>query len=90
MRSSGLSHPGVTLISQSILRRPRYSYDNYSTIVYDKAAQGFNYLRAYLGDSLFDSIMHDYYREWSGKHPGPDDLRAVFESHTDKDLDMVF
>ncbi len=24
------------------------------------------------------------------KHPGPDDLRAVFESHTDKDLSWFF
>ncbi len=72
------------------LKATAYSYDNYATIIYDKAAQGFNYLRAYLGDSLFDSIMHDYYSEWSGKHPGPDDLSAVFESHTDKDLRWFF
>ena len=39
-----------------------YSIENYSSIIYNKAPQGFNYLRAYLGDSLFDSIMHDYYQ----------------------------
>ena len=63
---------------------------NYSSIIYNKAAQGFNYLRAYLGDSLFDSIMHDYYRTWKYRHPRPEDLRAIFESHTDKDLSWFF
>ena len=67
-----------------------YNFDNYGSIIYYKAAQGFNYLRAYLGDSLFDAIMHDYYRKWKNKHPQPDDLRAVFESNTTKDLAWFF
>ncbi len=67
-----------------------YNFDNYGSIIYNKAAQGFNYLRAYLGDSLFDSIMHDYYAKWKYKHPQPEDLRAVFESNTAKDLSWFF
>lgn len=67
-----------------------YSYENYSSIIYNKAAIGFNWLRAYLGDSQFDSIMRDYYRIWKHKHPGPDDLREVFESHSDKALSWFF
>lgn len=67
-----------------------YSIENYSSIIYNKAPQGFNYLRTYLGDSTFDSIMHDYYRTWMYKHPGPGDLRAVFESRSDKDLSWFF
>jgi hypothetical protein len=67
-----------------------YSYDNYSSIIYNKAAQGFNYLRAYLGDSLFDSIMHYYYSKWKNKHPQPEDLMEVFESNTNKDLSWFF
>ncbi len=67
-----------------------YSYDNYGAIVYNKAAQGFNYLRAYLGDSLFDSTMHDYFITWKSKHPQPQDLRVIFESHTTKDLSWFF
>jgi hypothetical protein len=67
-----------------------YSYDNYGSIIYNKAAQGFNYLRAYLGDSLFDTIMNDYYIKWKNKHPRPEDLRTVFESHTNKDLSWFF
>lgn len=67
-----------------------YNEMNYSLITYNKTALGFNYLRAYLGDTLFDSIIQDYYRQWEFKHPQPDDLRRVFESHTDKDLDWFF
>lgn len=67
-----------------------YTYDNYGNIIYNKAPQGFNYLRAYLGDSTFDSIMHDYYRTWKNKHPMPEDLRKVFESGTTKDLSWFF
>jgi hypothetical protein len=67
-----------------------YNSDNYGSIIYYKAAQGFNYMRAYLGDSLFDTIMHDYYSKWKNKHPQPDDLRAVFESNTTKDLAWFF
>ena len=67
-----------------------YTYLNYSLILYNKAALGFNYLRAYLGDSLFDSTMQEYYRIWKFKHPQPDDLRNVFESNTGKDLSWFF
>ena len=67
-----------------------YNYENYSSIIYNKAAIGFNWLRAYMGDTLFDSIMHDYYRIWKYKHPVPDDLREVFESRSDKDLSWFF
>jgi hypothetical protein len=67
-----------------------YSFINYNIIIYDKVTMGFNYLRAYLGDSLFDSTMHEYYRKWKFKHPQPDDLNSIFESYTNKDLTWFF
>ncbi|MBE0666059.1 MAG: hypothetical protein IH593_00140, partial [Bacteroidales bacterium] len=67
-----------------------YTPLNYSIIIYAKAAMSFNYLRAYLGDSLFDASMKEYYRKWSSQHPGPDDLRAAFETTSDKDLTWFF
>ena len=67
-----------------------YDVTNYNLIPYNKAALGFNYLRAYLGDSLYDSIIHDYYHIWKFKHPQPGDLCKVFESRTTKDLNWFF
>jgi len=63
---------------------------NYSLILYNKSSLAFNYLRAYLGDTLFDSIMHDYYGNWKFKHPQPDDLRQAFQSRTNKNLSWFF
>ena len=83
--------PARRNLEQSInLSATEYTFDNYESIIYSKAASGFNYLRAYLGDSLYDSAMHDYYISWKNKHPHPDDLRKVFESHTEKDLSWFF
>jgi hypothetical protein len=83
--------PARNNLEQSInLAAPVYSISNYESIIYSKAAQGFTYLRSYLGDSLFDSIMHDYYHLWKNRHPHPDDLRDVFQSHTGKDLNWFF
>lgn len=63
---------------------------NYGQMIYNKAALGFNYLRAYLGDSLFDNIIQNYYRTWKFKHPQPENLRFEFESNSDKDLSWFF
>jgi Peptidase family M1 domain len=83
--------PARNNLEQNInIAAPEFNYNNYESIIYSKAALGFNYLRAYLGDSVYDSAMHDYYRLWKDKHPHPDDLRDVFESHTDKDLSWFF
>ena len=67
-----------------------YTTLNYSLIIYNKAGAGFKYLRSYLGDSVYDSAMLDYYRNWKNKHPQPDDLRQSFESSTGKDLAWFF
>ena len=34
--------------------------------------------------------MQDYYETWKFKHPYPEDIRTVFEKHTDKDLSWYF
>ncbi len=72
------------------LAAPDYSFTNYGAIIYSKAAIGFNYLRAYLGDSIFDVAMRKYYSTWQSKHPGPDDLCNIFKSFTDKDISWFF
>ncbi|MDP2238291.1 MAG: M1 family metallopeptidase [Bacteroidales bacterium] len=72
------------------LKATDYSDENYGTMVYNKGALGFNYLRAWLGDSLFDATMQQYYNQWKFKHPQPDDLRDIFEQSTTKDLNWFF
>jgi hypothetical protein len=83
--------PARSNLEQKInLPAAQYKFDDYGTIIYSKAAQGFNFLRSYLGDSLYDSAMHDYYRTWGNKHPHPGDLRKIFESHSSNDLSWFF
>ncbi len=67
-----------------------YNTLNYSLIIYNKAGVCFKYLRSYLGDSLYDSAMHDYYLSWKNKHPQPDDLFRSFETSTGKNLTWFF
>ncbi len=67
-----------------------YNQMNYSQMIYNKGSMGFRYLRAYMGDSLYDVCMRDYYKKWKFKHPQPEDLRTVFESHSNKNLSWFF
>ncbi len=67
-----------------------YNTLNYSLMIYNKAGTGFNYLRAYLGDSVYDSAMHDYYRLWKFRHPQPNDLQRILELNTSKKLSWFF
>lgn len=63
---------------------------NYGAIVYGKGAVAMQYLRSYLGDSIYDVAMHRYFDEWKFKHPQPEDLKQVLETSTGKNLDWFF
>jgi hypothetical protein len=67
-----------------------YSDINYGVMIYNKADMAFNYLRAYLGDAVFDTSIQEYYRKLIFTHPHPNDLRTVFETNTNKDLNWFF
>lgn len=67
-----------------------YSSINYGTIVYLKTGIAFNYLRSILGDAVFDSAMHAYFNAWKFQHPGPEDIRRVFEIESGKELGWFF
>ena len=67
-----------------------YSDFNYGVIIYNNADMAFNYLRAYLGDSLFDELMQEYYRKLIFTHPKPNDIRTIFETKTGKNLNWFF
>lgn len=78
-------------LEQSInLPADDYNTLNYSLMIYNKAGTGFNYLRAYLGDSIYDASMKEYFQKWKFRHPQPDDLRRIFEFNTGKDLNWFF
>jgi hypothetical protein len=63
---------------------------NYASIMYYKSAVVFDYLRGYLGDSLYDRCFQDYFDKWHWHHPMPEDIRASFEKTTGKDLSWLF
>ncbi len=67
-----------------------YTSMNYGTIVYKKSAIAFNFLMNYLGEDVFNQCMASYYESWKFKHPGPKDIRKVFESTSGKDLEWFF
>ncbi len=68
----------------------KFSGTNYGAIMYQKTGLVFNYLKEYLGDSLYDRAMQSYYTEWSFKHPQPEDMRATLERVTGRDLSWLF
>ncbi|MDF1570140.1 MAG: M1 family metallopeptidase [Bacteroidales bacterium] len=67
-----------------------YSEINYGISLYNKADLAFNYLREFLGDSLFDAAMREYYQSWMFMHPQPNDLQQEFEKKPGKNLDWFF
>ncbi|KAF0235742.1 MAG: hypothetical protein FD181_3293 [Prolixibacteraceae bacterium] len=67
-----------------------FSDVNYGVMIYNKADMAFNYLRAYLGDSVFDTSIQEYYRKLIFTHPHPNELRTVFETNTNKNLNWFF
>ncbi len=68
----------------------RLSNESYRGDVYYKTSISFDYLKFYLGDSLFDACMRSYYETWKFRHPQPEDLKSVFETVSGKKLDWLF
>lgn len=67
-----------------------YTEANYGQMLYNKAPKAFNYLRAYLGDTLYNSAMQEYFCKWKFRHSYPQDLREIIESKSGKDLTWFF
>lgn len=67
-----------------------YTDNNYGAIIYAKNPLAFGYLQAYLGDSLFDAMMHAYFEKWKFKHPLPNDFRQHAEAFTQLNLNWFF
>ncbi len=67
-----------------------FNNSNYSSIVYGKTGIFTRYVQSYLGEDKMDEIMQDYYETWKFRHPSPDDYKAAFTRHLDKDLSWYF
>lgn len=67
-----------------------FTETNYGTMVYMKTALIMDHLMAYLGEEIMDRCLQAYFEEWKFKHPQPEDMRAVFERVSAKDLGWVF
>jgi hypothetical protein len=68
----------------------KFTNMNYGALVYGKTAIGLDFMKEYLGEPLFDSIMHAYFQRWKFKHPQPNDLHAIFEEKAGKDVSWFF
>ena len=71
------------------LKADEFDGGNYG-LNYNKTAVFTRFLQHYLGEEKMDEIMQDYYETWKFKHPYPEDIRTVFEKHTNKDLNWYF
>jgi len=63
---------------------------NYELIAYYKTGEWMKKMEHLLGRKMFDSCMHEYYRQWQFKHPYPDDLKRVIEAVSSKNMDEMF
>jgi hypothetical protein len=66
-----------------------FTSTNYGTIMYSKTAVVFDYLRSYLGDTLYDKAMSTYFDRWKFKHPQPEDLFSTLEEVTSRKLNWL-
>lgn len=63
---------------------------NYGALAYLKGAYLFRYLMFYLGEARFDAAMHAYFDQCAFTHPGPADMKRIFEQSTGEDLSWFF
>ncbi|MEO7524278.1 MAG: M1 family aminopeptidase, partial [Ferruginibacter sp.] len=57
---------------------------------YPKPALGYLYVKDMLGDELFYKGLHNYFRNWNGKHPIPYDFFYSMNAGTGKDLNWFW
>jgi len=57
---------------------------------YVKPAMGYYYVRDLLGDSLFRKGLHQYIRDWHGKHPMPLDFFGSMNKGSGRNLDWFW
>jgi hypothetical protein len=67
-----------------------FSELNYGLTAYYKTGIWMKVLEDYVGETLFDSCLHEYYNRWKFKHPQPEDFKKVVEDVSKKNVDSIF
>jgi hypothetical protein len=62
----------------------------YYTNTYSKPAMGYLYIKDFLGDALFTKALHEYIRDWKGKHPTPNDFFYTMNRASGKNLNWFW
>ncbi len=63
---------------------------NYGACVYMKSTLVFDHLLAYLGEDTMKKCMRAYFEEWKFRHPGPEEVKLLFQRVSGRDLGWVF
>ena len=63
---------------------------NYRVIAGTKSGLWMQALERHLGEPLFDSCIHTYFRLWKFRHPYPQDFKKVVEGASGKNEDSLF
>lgn len=71
-------------------RSSDFSEMNYGLIAYHKSGLWMKELENYLGRTILDLAMQEYYQRWKFKHPYPSDFKKVIENISGKNVDSIF
>lgn len=64
--------------------------NNYWLNAYSKPDMALQYLSQRYGQHVVDLAMQAYYQKWQFKHPGPEDVKLVFEQTVGAKLNWLF
>ncbi len=63
---------------------------SYRTASYRRPGLAYGFLREFLGDELFLKCLHEYIKDWNGKHPVPLDFFNTFSETAEQNLNWYF
>ncbi|MEN3037599.1 MAG: M1 family metallopeptidase [Candidatus Kryptonium sp.] len=86
IRFSNLGYEEPVLLHSDFFREPI----TYTNAVYGKGASVFEMLEYVVGDSVFDRIMKEFFKEWVFKHPTTKDFERTAEKVSGMKLDWFF
>lgn len=71
-------------------RSAAFSEMNYGLVTYHKTALWMNELQNFLGRTVLDRAMQEYYQRWKFKHPYPSDFKKIIGDVSGKNVDSLF